>query len=44
MLTRIEEQYDLENSKIYLHGDRASWIRKGLEWIPGAIFVLDKIS
>ena len=42
VLTRIVEQYDLEDTQVYLHGDGASWIQKGLEWIPGAIFVLDK--
>ena len=42
VLTRIEEQYDLEDTQVYLHGDGASWIQRGLEWIPNTIFVLDK--
>ena len=42
VLTEIEEKYDLTDAKIYLHGDGANWIKVGLEWIPGAIFVLDK--
>lgn len=28
--------------KIYLHGDGAAWIKKGLEWLPNSKFVLDK--
>lgn len=41
-LTEIEQRYDLSDTKIYLHGDGGNWIQTGLEWIPGAIFVLDK--
>lgn len=41
-LTEIEERYDLSGTKIYLHGDGGNWIQSGLEWIPGAVFVLDK--
>ena len=41
-LTEIEKRYDLTNTKIYMHGDGGSWIQKGLEWIPHAVFVLDK--
>ena len=41
VLTRIEERYDLESTRIYLHGDGASWIKTGLEWLPNATFVLD---
>ena len=42
VLTEIEKRYDLKDTRIYLHGDGAGWIQKGLEWIPGSIFVLDK--
>ena len=42
VLTEIESRYDLNETQIYLHGDGASWIQKGLEWFPDAIFVLDK--
>lgn len=42
VLTRIEERYDLIDTKIYLHGDGAYWVHKGLEWLPNAHFVLDK--
>jgi hypothetical protein len=38
----IVRRYDLTSTKIYLHGDGAAWVRKGLEWLPGAVFVLDK--
>jgi len=35
--------YDENNiEKIYLHGDGAAWIKKGLEYLPKAYFVLDK--
>ena len=42
VLTEIEARYDLTDTKIYLHGDGAGWIQKGFEWIPNAVFVLDK--
>jgi len=41
-LTEIERRYDLTNTRIYLHGDGADWIQTGFEWLPQAIFVLDK--
>jgi len=41
-LTEIERHYDLTNTKVYLHGDGASWIQTCIDWIPNAIFVLDK--
>lgn len=41
-LTEIERRYDLCGTKIYLHGDGGNWIQTGLEWICGAVFVLDK--
>jgi len=42
VLSEIERRYDMEDTKIYLHGDGASWIEKGLEWLPNSRFVLDK--
>lgn len=42
VLAEIERRYDLSNTKIYLHGDGAPWIRQGLEWLPGSEFVLDR--
>ena len=42
VLTEIEKRYDLTDTKIYLHGDGANWIQAGFEWIPNAIFILDK--
>ncbi len=41
-LTEIERRYDLTGTKIYLHGDGGKWIQTGLEWISGAVFILDK--
>ena len=40
--TEAESRYDLTDTKIYIHGDGASWIQTGFEWFPSAIFVLDK--
>lgn len=42
VVTRIEQRYDLANTRIYLHGDGAGWIARGMEWLPNASFVLDK--
>jgi len=41
-LDEIESRYELDNTKIYLHGDGGNWIQTGYEWIPNAEFVLDK--
>jgi len=41
-LTEVEARYELTDTRIYLHGDGASWIRTGLEWFPNSVFVLDK--
>ena len=41
-LTELERRYDLEGTKIYLHGDGAPWIKTGLEWLPNSVFVLDR--
>ena len=38
----IERRYDLANTKIYLHGDGAKWIKQGLEYLPNCVFVLDR--
>jgi hypothetical protein len=32
----------LDSTRIFIHGDGADWIKKGLEWFPGSTFVLDK--
>ena len=42
VLNELERLYDLEGTKIYLHGDGASWIRQGLDWLPNSVFVLDR--
>lgn len=41
-LSEIERRYDLNGTRIYLHGDGGSWIQAGLDWLPDARFVLDK--
>jgi len=38
----LDRRYDLSGTKIYLHGDGASWIRRGLEYLPNCTFVLDR--
>jgi hypothetical protein len=39
----IDEAYDVNSvEKIYLSGDGASWIKNGLGWIKGSIYVLDR--
>lgn len=40
---RIEQRYpEGEKLQIYLHGDGASWIQSGLDWLPNSRFVLDR--
>lgn len=41
-LSEIERRYDLTGTRLYLHGDGGAWIQTGLEWLPDAVFVLDK--
>ena len=41
-LAEIERRYDLTDTKVYLHGDGANWIKVCHEWLPQATFVLDK--
>lgn len=39
----IDKAYDLDRiEKIYLSGDGAPWIKNGLGWIKGSIYVLDR--
>lgn len=33
---------DRDDLRIYIHGDGASWIRQGVEWLPNSVFVLDR--
>ena len=41
VLTEMEKRYDLSETKLYLHGDGANWIRSGLKFLPNCVFVLD---
>lgn len=41
-LSEVETLYELDSVDIYLHGDGAAWVKRGLEWFSGAKFVLDK--
>ena len=38
----LERHYDLSNTRIYLHGDGAPWIKEGLNYLPNCVFVLDR--
>ena len=39
----IDQVYDVASiEKIYLSGDGAPWIKNGLNWIKGSIYVLDR--
>ena len=39
----IDQAYDIDSiEKIYLSGDGAYWIKNGLNWIKGSIYVLDR--
>ena len=39
----VYERYGYRDDlSIYLHGDAASWIKAGLDWLPNSRFVLDK--
>ncbi len=43
VLDYIDKTYDMDSiEKIYLSGDGAAWIKNGLGWIKGSIFVLDR--
>lgn len=40
---RVDQRYpNVENLRIYLHGDGANWIQSGLDWLPNSHFVLDR--
>lgn len=38
----LAAHYDLENTVVVINGDRAPWIRKGVEWFPRAIYQADR--
>ena len=38
----LERRYDLSNTRLYLHGDGATWIREGMDYLPNCRFVLDR--
>ena len=38
----LDRRYDLSNTRIYLHGDGAPWIKEGLNYLPNCEFVLDR--
>ena len=41
-LTQIEKRYDISQARVYLHGDGASWIHTGVEYLPNCVLVLDR--
>lgn len=39
----IHQSYEVDSiERIYIHGDGASWIKEGLNWLPKAKLVLDR--
>lgn len=38
----LAAHYDLENTIVVINGDRAPWIRKGIDWFPHAIYQVDQ--
>ena len=38
---RINERYDLSETKVYIHGDGALWIKTGLDFFDNPVYVLD---
>lgn len=38
----VAAHYDLENTLVVINGDRASWIRKGVDYFPRAIYQVDR--
>ncbi len=43
VLDYIDKAYEMDSiEKIYLSGDGAPWIKNGLGWIKGSIYVLDR--
>lgn len=38
----IEAHYDIEDTMVVINGDRAQWIRKGIEYFPQAIYQVDR--
>jgi len=43
VLDYIDKAYDMDSiEKIYLSGDGAAWIKNGLSWIEGSIYVIDR--
>ena len=43
VLNYIDSAYDMDKiQRIYLSGDGAPWIKNGLGWIKGSIYVLDR--
>jgi len=38
---KLDNRYDLDEVRIYLHGDGAAWIKQGLNVLPNCTFVLD---
>jgi len=42
VLNQIEAVYDISETKIYIHGDGAEWIKRSKEWFPNSVYCLDK--
>lgn len=42
VVTWIEQEYDLADTWVVINGDRAGWIRRGVQWFPHAIYQVDR--
>jgi hypothetical protein len=38
----LESEYDLSETWVVINGDRAAWIRRGVEWFPKAMYQVDR--
>lgn len=38
----LETKYDLSETWVVINGDRAKWIRQGVEWFPRALYQFDR--
>lgn len=42
VVTWLEQEYDLADTWVVINGDRAGWIRRGVQWFPHAIYQVDR--
>lgn len=42
VVTWMEQEYDLADTWVVINGDRAGWIRRGVQWFPHALYQVDR--